>query len=143
MTFLCVMILIVGSLYFAHDKLERDRIRQTNGTLSAAFHSGVAEGETPAPTQTPPDSAESTPSASEESTLLVSVESTPSDNVEELPQTEEPTLEPAIELASSSDDWRDFDPFDLPEVLDVPIGTQQPTGEIQPAFQELLSLIHI
>ena len=59
MTALCVLVLVAGSVYFVHEKLERDRIHSANVDLAAQFHAAeqaVAQQEpesTPAPTAEP------------------------------------------------------------------------------------------
>ena len=134
MTFLCVMILIAGSLYFVYGKLESDRIKQMNGELSSRFHSGEP-AETPEPSQTP----------SGEGAQTLASESAPPQTDAPVEtnapaQTDAPTLSPTEQPDPSSEaemDWRNFDPFGLPDVLDVALVTPRPADELQPAFQEL------
>ena len=140
MTALCVLVLVAGSVYFVHEKLERDRIHSTNQDLAAQFHAAeqaAQQEEIPAATEAPAPTAEPTAAAQEsEAVALVrkprqnpdavqlglTAEAEPERNLVALRAAAEPTV----------------NPFDMPVAFDMPIAVDTPREHVlQSQFEAL------
>ena len=139
MTALCVLVLVAGSVYFVHEKLERDRIHSTNQDLAAQFHAAeeAEQQEETAATEIPAEMAE--PAAEVEESEAVALVRRPRQN----PDAEQLGLKAAVKPESNLAVLRaeaepTVNPFEMPAAFDMPIAVDTPREHVlQSQFEAL------
>ena len=131
MTVLCVLVLVAGSVYFVHEKLERDRISSTNASLAAQFHAAEQAVETPAPT------ASATEAPEEGAAVALVRRPRQNPDAQQLGLTAEAEQKNNLVALSAAAEPTP-NPFDMPAAFDMPIAVDTPRERVlQSQFEAL------
>lgn len=137
MTALCVLVLVAGSVYFVHEKLERDRIHSANVDLAAQFHAAEQAVAQQEPESTPAPTAEPTAAAQESEVVALVRKPRQNPDAVQLGLTAEAEPESNLAVLSAAAEPT-VNPFDMPVAFDMPIAVDVPKERVlQSQFEAL------